>query len=185
VEKRVNRFSRTRVAGWLLACVLPACDVETTLGDLEEEHAFRGEDSFWWYWSQIVRSIPTSAWASIRRGGLASTCVAAIAACATQATFELGLKAAITALTPYTTAIGIASLAVTIPSFVLLSYGASRVRPGAGMLMALLVLIAVAIQLTVRVGGELPVWTRLAALLLGTSAALTGGALSLRRQRRG
>jgi hypothetical protein len=184
VEKRVSGFSRTRLAGWLLACVLPACDVETTLGDLEEEQAFRGEDS-WWYWSQIVRSIPTSAWASIRRGGLASTCVAAIAACATQATLELGLKAAITTLTPYTAPIGMASLAVTIPSFVLLSYGASRIRPGAGVLLALLVLIAVAIQLTAKVGGELPVWSRLAGLLLGTSAALTGGALSLRRQRRG
>jgi hypothetical protein len=186
MENRVTRGLRPRWAGWLLACVLPPCDVEVAIGDLEEEYALRSEatsltSAAHWYWGQVGRSIPVLALASIRQGGWASTLAVAVGACIVQAIVELTTKFAISAVVmPDTRLPAILTLFVTLPTLVFLSYVAARIRPGGATMLTALILIAVLLQLGLKTNAGLPVWTQIAALVVGPSAALTGGILSLK-----
>lgn len=177
--------SRTRVAGWMLGCVLSRRDVEATIGDLEEEYLLRSRSTgdpavFRWYWSQIARTIPLLVWTSVRRGGWAMLAVA-LGACIVQAAVELASKFALSSLSAADTRLpAFLTLIIGLPSLVFVSYLAARIRPGAATAMAGLILIAVAIQIVVKPGGDLPYWNQMAALLVGPSAAFAGGILSLR-----
>jgi hypothetical protein len=170
---------------WILACVLPPRDLEALIGDLAEEHALRSTStSAWhlslWYWGQIARSIPVLLAASIRRGGWMATLGTALAACLVQAFVELGAKSAISdlaALDPLV--LGIFSWIVGLPSLVLVSFLAARVRPGAATLLTAIIVIAVVIQLFLK-GHEMPFWKQIAAVFIGPAAAFAGGVFSLR-----
>jgi hypothetical protein len=63
---------------------------------------------------------------------------------------------------------------------VLVSYLAARIRPGAATAMAGLIVIAAVIQLVAKTGADMPIWNQIVALVVGPSAALAGGVLSLR-----
>jgi len=179
------RLSRTRVATWILAGALPAEDIEPVIGDLEEEYASRSRSGSFparWYWAQIVRSMPIFLWLSIRRAGWATLGVA-LGACALQAGIEVTIKLAVLTFgagAPWPAAL---SLLVTLPSLTLLSYVATRMRPGAATAMAAVIVFVVLVQLSVKVGSGLPFGTQMAALVIGPTMAFTGGVLSLRTRR--
>jgi hypothetical protein len=177
-------LSRPRVASWVLACVLPAQEVETIIGDLEEEYASRSPStsgSVRWYWAQVVRSIPVLLWLPIRRSGCSDTFGVALGACTMQAVIEVTTKFATLELSPPNAPWPpVLTLVVTLPSLTLLSYLATRIRPGAATALTAIVVVAVVVQLIVKAGHDMPFWTQLVALVVGPSAAFTGGVLSLK-----
>jgi hypothetical protein len=181
----MTRDVRSRWSRWILGCVLTVRDVDAVMGDLTEEYALRSRSTAAthasrWYWGQICRSIPPLLWASIRRGGWLSTLAVAAGACTVQAIVELTTKSAISSLVASHAGLGPSTLIVTLPTLVLVSYFAARIRPGAAVAMAALIVIAVVAQLVMR-GDQLPLWSQIAALLIGPAAAFSGGVLSLRR----
>jgi hypothetical protein len=187
MEEYVMRLSRSRVANWVLACALPPQELEIILGDLEEEYALRSRSTpgaFRWYWAQIVRSVPVLLWTTVRRGGWLPTLGVALGACAVQAMIELTAKFAIVGLFPPDARWpAVLTLVVTLPSLMLLSFLATRIRPGAATMLTALIVLAVVIQLTVKNGLGLTFWTRFASLFVGPSIAFTGGVLSLKTRR--
>jgi hypothetical protein len=185
VASRAGRSTPLLSHRCILVCVLPRRDVEVTLGDLEEERLLRSEstgsaDIARWYWSQIAPSVPPLLWISVRRGGLTAVGVA-IGACIVQAAVELTCKAAISSLfAPDAHLPGFLTLIVGLPSLIFVSYLAARIRDGAAIAMAGLIVIAVLVQLMMKTGGDLLFWNQIVALVVGPSAAFTGGVISLR-----
>jgi hypothetical protein len=58
---------RARVANWILKCAVAPADREAAIGDLAEEFEIRMRrgsrvDAAYWYWSQVLRSIPWFLW---------------------------------------------------------------------------------------------------------------------------
>jgi hypothetical protein len=186
----VTRGSRPRWASRLLACVLPPRDVEAAIGDLEEEYALRCQatsraSTARWYWGQVVRSVPVFAWASVRRGGWASTLAVALGACVVQAAIEFATKFAMSAVVaPDTRLPAILTLVVSLPTLVLLSFLAARIRPGGATMLTTVILAAIVFQLAVKTNAGLPVWNQIAALVVAPSAAFAGGILSLKVRQR-
>jgi len=176
-----------RWANRILLCVLPQRDADVVVGDLAEEYGLRAKSgsascASRWYWGQVSRSIPPLLWAPVQRGGVFATVGASVGALMVQATVELASKSAISSLLVVDArAAAILTAVVAIPTLVLVSYLAARIRPGAAIVLTALVTVAVVIQLMVN-GYGMPLWKQLAALLIGPSAAFTGSVLSLRRR---
>jgi hypothetical protein len=190
LEEGVMRWSRARAASCLLALILPGQDVETIIGDLEEEDASRPPSRSgsprWWYWAQIMRSLPVFLWLPIQRSGWPSTVGVALAACAIQAAVEVTTGFAAHELSPPEAKWpGVLTLAVTLPSLTLLSYQATRLRSGAATALPAVALLAIVVQLLLgaKAGRVMPLGT-LAALVVGPSVAFTGGFLALKRRQR-
>lgn len=89
-----------RLANWILACVVSPDDRQYILGDLAEEYAVRRGDmsrmsARWWYWTQVLRSIPWLFWSPVRRSGWVAALGVAGAACVAQAAVELATAAVV------------------------------------------------------------------------------------------
>jgi hypothetical protein len=98
-----------------------------------------------------------------------------------QAMIELTTKFAIVGLLPPDARWpAFLTLAVTLPSLTLLSYQATRIRPGAATMLTAVVVFAVVLQLTVKRRHGMTFWTQLATLFVGPSMAFMGGVLSLK-----
>ena len=174
---------RSRLASWVLACALPPRDLQTVLGDLEEEcgHAHR---SARWYWGQILRSLPFLMLSGIQRGGWLPTFGVAAATVAAQATIELTLKFALSSLFgPDWSQAMLATGVITLGSLGALTFLATRIRPGAATVLTATVLVAISVQLIVKSGIGLSTWTQLATLFLAPSVVFAAGVLSLRTRR--
>jgi hypothetical protein len=134
-----------------------------------------------WYWAQIVRSMPVFLWLPVRRGGWLPTVGVALGVCAVQAMIELTTKFAVVGLFPSDSRWpAILTLAVTLPSLALLSYMATRIRSGAATMLTVVVVFAVVVQLAVKDGFGMTMWSQLATLVVGPSMAFTGGVLSMK-----
>jgi hypothetical protein len=182
------RPSRASVATRLLAVVLPRRDVDAIIGDLEEECASRSPSrsgSARWYWAQVMRSMPALLWLPIHRRGWRSTFGVAIAACGIQAAIEVTTGAAVHELSPPDARWPAAlALVVTLTSLTLLSYQATKIRPGAAIALASVAALALVVQLLLAAqsGRGLP-WKTLAALVVVPAVVITGGVLSRKTYR--
>lgn len=138
----------SRLANLILACAVAPEDRQHVLGDLAEEYAARREDTsrtsaLWWYWTQVVRSIPWLLWIPVCRSGLVATLGVALAACVVQAGIEL-IAAAMSPLPAHGSArAGGPTLALVLGSLVVVSCVASCVRSGAGTLVTAIASAAV------------------------------------------
>jgi hypothetical protein len=184
MEERMTLPGRAQLATSLLSCVLPQQDVETIIGDLEEEYVERSQcrsERVSWYWIQVVRSLPTLLWLPIHRNGWRSTIAVAFVACAAQAAIEVGTGVTLFLLSSSDAwwSSGVALL-VTLLSLVVVSYHGTRVRPGAAALIALTAVVATAVKWLFSGAGRDVVAGQLVALLVLPTTALMGGALSLR-----
>ena len=180
--------SRVHVASWLLSFVLPGEDVDTVIGDLEEESVSRPESGARarWFWAQVLRSVPMLLWIPIQRGGFLPTLGIALAACAVQATIELAAGFTVYSMFPPDARWPrLLTTALTLPSLTFVSYRAARARPGAATVVAGLAVVTLLGQLLLaaRAGGGMP-GGLLAALVIVPSLALTGGSLALALARR-
>jgi hypothetical protein len=177
---------RFRLAEWILACVAAPADRGPAIGDLAEEYELRLRSGSalragWWYWSQVLRSVPWLAWTPVRRSGLFATLLVALAACACQAGLELGIRSVMAHL-PSTSGdarLLVASI-VVLASMAAVSFACARIRPGASSVLTLVALTAVALQLLLRNGAGLSVAQQFVAIVAPPSAACLGGALSWR-----
>jgi hypothetical protein len=134
----------SRIASAILAWALSPDDRQVVLGDLVEEYAIRREErsalsARWWYWSQVLRSVPWLLWSPVPRIGWAGTVGVASAACAAQAAIEL-TTAIVFPRVFHSDARGAVpgTFAVVLGSMVIVSWIANRVRPGAGALLTLI-----------------------------------------------
>ena len=178
----MSHHSPSPMATWLLERVLPERDREAILGDLIEEYELRARSTTrWivsrWYWGQVCRSIPRMVWGSVSRGRWLPTLGVAMGAYIAAGALELAGTVVISKLlTPDAPVFTVISLAVGLTTMVIGGYFATWIRPGAGTVMAGIVMIAVAV-LMMTMSGRAPLWYGLAFLVFGPLAALAGGTL--------
>ena len=178
----MSHHSRTPMATWLLERVLPERDREAILGDLIEEYELRARSTTpWmvsrWYWGQVCRSIPRMVWGSVSRGRWLPTLGVAVGAYIAAGALEFaGTMAISKLLTPDAPVYTVISLVVGLTTMVIGGYFATWIRPGAGTVMAGIVMIVVAV-LMMTMSGSAPLSYGLAFLVFGPLAALAGGTL--------
>jgi hypothetical protein len=178
----VSRHAPTRMATWVLERVLPERDREAILGDLIEEYALRARSTApsvvsRWYWAQVCRSIPRVVWGSVSRERWLPTLGVAIAAYIAAGALEFAGTVAISKLiSPDAPVYTVISLVVGLATMVIGGYFATWIRPGAGTVMAAIVMIGVAV-LMMTMSGSAPLWYGLAFLVFGPLAAFAGGTL--------
>jgi hypothetical protein len=170
------------MATWLLERVLPERDQEAILGDLIEEYELRARlTTPWmvsrWYWGQVCRSIPRMAWGSVSRGRWLPTLGVALGAYIAAGALEFAGTVAISKLlTPDAPGYTVISLVIGLTTMVIGGYFATWIRPGAGTVMAGIVMLVVAVLMTTT-SGSAPLWYGLAFLVVGPLATLAGGTL--------
>jgi hypothetical protein len=178
----VSHHAPTLIATWLLERVLPERDREAILGDLIEEYELRARSTRpWtvsrWYWGQVCRSIPRMVWGSVCRGRWLATLGVATGAYIAAGALEFAGTVAISKLlTPDAALYTVISLVVGLTTMGIGGYFATWIRPGAGTVMAGIVMIVVAV-LMMTMSGSAPLWYGLAFLVFGPLAALAGGTL--------
>jgi hypothetical protein len=177
-----------RLANWLLACAAAPDDRRYILGDLAEEYAVRRAgtsrmSATWWYWTQVLRSVPWLLWIPVRRSGWLATLGVALLACAVQAAVELTTAAVLAGVVSNNArAAVLCTLALVLGSLVVVSCVASRVRPGAGTLITLIASVAVLVQaLHLGIDG-IHLWYVLESAS-APSAALVGSVLGVNTHR--
>lgn len=175
------------LANWILACVASPDDRQYVLGDLAEEYAVRRADTSpmsatWWYWTQIVRSIPWLLWSPVSRSGWVPTLGVAGAACVAQAAVELTTAALVPGILQVGgRAAASLTLVVVLGSLAIVSGVAHRLRPGAGTLLALIASVPVLLR-ALHAGIEGLDGIHLSQVLesvAAPSAALVGAALAV------
>ena len=175
----MKRNSPPAFACWLLESVVPAPYREAMLGDLIEEYALRSESAsspnvMRWFWSQACRSVPRMVWSSLgSRDWLISMSIA------------MGVYIVLEVL-EYGAHLAVSRLVAPQPStYVLLapvlflagsSIGgcvAARIRRGATIFLALMVMITVAISIDLKVCAiPVPWWYEFGFLTLGPLSVL-------------
>jgi hypothetical protein len=189
VEASLMRASRARIATALLTFLLPRQDVEAIVGDLEEENGSISQSSSassWWFWRQVVRSIPPLFWLPIQRGGWRSTFGVAVAACAIQVVIEVTTGVAVHELSPPSAQWpALVALLVTLGSLALVGYASARIRAGAATALASMAGAAILARLvlTAFAGGGVAV-EAVAALIVAPAMVVMGGSLSFRARQR-
>ena len=178
----MSQHSPSSLATWLLEHVLPERDQEAILGDLIEEYELRARSTplqmvSRWYWGQVCRSIPRMVWASVSRGRWLPTLGVAMGAYIAAGALEFAATVAISKLlTPDAPVYTVISLVVGLTTMVIGGYFATWIRPGAGTVMAGIVMIVVAVlMMTMR--DSAPLWYGLAFLVAGPLAVLAGETL--------
>lgn len=171
-----------RAAAWILGCLLREPDKEALLGDLAEEHELRWRsdsrpNELWWYWRQVVRSVPALLWAAVRRGRWIGVLGAAIAAYALVTLVESAGTVVLSRLfAQQRLAFTVLGLALGLAAMVLGGYVAARIRRGAAGALAVMSALSV-IGLMVESVGNMPMWYSGVWLVACPLTALAGGAL--------
>ncbi|HET6267622.1 MAG TPA: hypothetical protein VFG11_07890 [Acidobacteriota bacterium] len=175
-------------ACWLLESVVPKRYREALIGDLIEEYAFRLESSpptraYLWFWAQTFRSFPALVWSSIRSGD----CVHNIGVAIAVYTLIAILKLVTNSIIYRFFATGqMAHIVIAPILFLTMSaiggYAAARIRRGAAIFLALMVMISVCVSIAIQVCTiPVPWWYQVGFLTLGPLAALiTPAAIEIR-----
>lgn len=169
----------------LVLRLIGARDLDAVIGDLTEEYRIRRRsDSIaiagYWYWRQVVRSLPILAVMTLRRGGWAMVAVAMVAYVLAQLV-ETGVEAAVFAFASVDAGVrtGV-SLVIGLLTATLAGYVAESSRSGAATVLTAMSLITI-VTLMVTLPDSVPMWYQLGFLTLGPVSTLGGGALSSRR----
>jgi hypothetical protein len=179
---------RSRLANWILACAIAPADRQCILGDLAEEYAIRrGTTSRmsanFWYWTQVLRSIPWLLSGPVRRSGWMATFGVALAACAAQAAVELVTAAFLPGIIQGSARAAVpVALVVVLGSLVVVSCIASRIRPGAGTLLTLMASVAMLVRVF-HAGIEGVHLSHILESACAPSAAFVGAALAVNTHR--
>jgi hypothetical protein len=176
----------SRLVVWVLMCATAPEDREAVVGDLAEEYAIRVSEgsplrAVCWYWNQVIRAVPWLLWIPLRRNGVFGALAVAIVACLVQAGIELSTASVIRNVTvPDHSISRQMGLCVVLLSLFTVSYVAGRVRPGAGLLLAVITIVA-AISQSIAIGPAALGLSHVAAAIAAPSAALAGAAFSTAR----
>lgn len=179
----MRRNSPPAFACWLLGSVAPAPYRDAVLGDLIEEYALRAESASplsasRWFWSQACRSIPSMVWSSLR-SQLRSPDWLVSMSIAMSVYIVMGmLKYAADLTISRLVAPQQATYIVLAPVVFLTATSiggciAARIRRGATIFLALLVMITVAVLIEVSVCTvPVPWWYQFGFLTLGPLSVL-------------
>lgn len=180
----MRRKSLLAFVCWLLESVIPLPYREAMLGDLIEEYTLRAESTSpvtasRWFWSQVCRSVPSIVWSSLRsRGWLTSMSIAmGVYVVMGMLRFAADLTIAKLVAPGQTTYVVLAPVVFLTISAVG-GCVAARIRRGATIFLAVIVLITVTVLIDLRVCTiPVPWWYQFGFLTLGPLAVLIAPAI--------
>lgn len=180
------RRSPPRLAQWLLGGLVAGRDREVLLGDLAEEFSLRVHSSGaggFWYWGQVLRSVPVVVWSSVRQGRWILTLAVALGAYIAAGIVEFFATGTLSGfLSPDSPMHTAASLCIGLATILAGGYVAARIRPGADKAMGILVAFAVVALMAAQVG-NVPLWYQVAFLVAGPFSSVAGGVIWARRKK--
>ena len=162
---------------WIVSRLVPEREREPLVGDLIEEFALRASASspssaLKWCAQQVCASAPPLMWANLRRSEWVSTLGVAMLAYIAVGIVEFGINW-LMSIGQGSAAYNPLGMVTTFPVVVVIGYLAARLRRGAPVVLAALMLIAVAVM-TVSARESLPVGYRIAYFVVGPAAAMLG-----------
>jgi hypothetical protein len=162
------------------------------LGDLIEEYTLRIESTSRftasrWFWTQTCRSVPCMVWSSLRNGNCFITMSIAMGVYIFMATLKFAADLMISKLlSPDQTAQGILAPIVFLTTTAIGGCVAARIRPGATIFLALIVMITVAVLIDLKVCSiPVPWWYQFGFLTLGPLAVIITPTLFERLKQKG
>ena len=187
----MNRYQSPPFACWIIESVLPIPYRESMLGDLIEEYALLLESrshssASRWFWSQTCRSIPPLAWFYLRSGRWLLSLSTAIGVYFFMGILKLGADSMISKIiAPQHRTYVILAPIVFLTTTVTGGLVATRIRRGAAVFLALIVLMTVAVLIELRVCTiPVPVWYQSGFLILGPLTVLITPAIFWRLRSR-
>jgi hypothetical protein len=169
---------------WLLESVVPTRYREAMLGDLIEEYNLRAKSASplaasRWFWSQACRSIPSTAWSCLRSGNWLISMSIAAGVYIVMAILKLAADSMISkVVAPQPATRVILAPIVFLAAAAIGGCLAARVRRGAMISLALMVMITVAVSIERKVCTiPVPWWYEFGFLTLGPLAVLITPAL--------
>ena len=175
----MRRNSPPAFACWLLASVVPAPYREAMLGDLIEEYTLRAESASpvaasRWFWSQACRSVPSMVWSSLRSRDWLISMSIAMGVYIIMGTLKFAADLTISKFaTPQQTTYVIVAPIVFLATTSIGGCVAARIRRGATIFLALIVMITVAVLIAAKVCTiPVPWWYQFGFLTLGPLSVL-------------
>ena len=176
-----------RLARWVLGHFVPERDLEAIVGDLAEECALRSHPDApakvsVWYWQQILTSIAPLLWHAARRGAWLVTFGVAMGAFIAIEVVNRSADLLIPKLLLRgTMSYMVVSMLFGIGTTVLAGYLAARIRRGAAVTLAAIILVTALTYLSAFEHDFEP-WRQLIFVAAWTVAPLLGAALLRRRE---
>lgn len=172
---------RVHGPGRLLERLIPEPHREALLGDLAEERALRSRSggapsAARWHRRQLLGSVVPLLGVAVKRSRWAATLGVALGAYLALGIVELAATLALDRLvTAGTDVTLLLSLIVGVAIAALIGYQAARIRPGAALTLAVIMVVVVA-ALMATSGESAPLWYQLGYLVAGPAAVLAAEA---------
>jgi hypothetical protein len=180
----MRRNSPPVVACWFLDSVVPVPYREALLGDLVEEYALRAESASplkasRWFWSQAWRSVASVVWSSLRSGDWLISMSIAMGVYIAMGMLKFAADVTISKLlAPEQTTSVVLAPVVFLTTTAIGGWVASRIRRGATIFLALIVMITVVVLIDLKVCTiPVPWWYQFGFLTLGPLAVLMAPAI--------
>jgi hypothetical protein len=174
---------------WIVSRLVPEREREALVGDLVEEFGLRANASsvsaaLKWCVQQVFASAPPLLLANLRRTAWPSTIGVAMLAYIAVGIVEFGVNWAMSLASGQGSEVyNPVGMLITFPMVVTIGYFAARLRPGAPVVLATLMLAAVTVM-TLSANESVPVWYRIAYFIVGPAAVGMGSAARARRSPR-
>jgi len=175
----MRRNSPPAFACWIFESVIPAPHCEAMLGDLIEEYTLRAESvsplaASRWFWSQACRSVPSMVWSSLRSRDWLISMSIAMGVYIVLGTLKFAADLTISKfIAPRPTTYVVLAPVVFLVATSIGGCVAARIRRGATIFLALIVMITVAVLIAVRVCTiPVPWWYQFGFLTLGPLSVL-------------
>jgi hypothetical protein len=185
----MRRNSPPAFACWLLESVVPAPHREAMLGDLIEEYTLRAESASplaasRWFWSQACRSVPSMLWSGLRSRDWLISLSIAVGAYAVMEILEYVANLTISKwVAPDPATYVVIAPVVFLTATSISGCIAARIRRGATIFLALMVMITVAVLIELEVCTiPVPWWYQFGFLTLGPLSVLVIPAVFWRRK---
>ena len=175
----MRRNSPPAFACWLVESVLPGRYPEAMLGDLIEEYALRAESTSpltasRWFYSQACRSVPSMVWSALRSRDWHISMSVAMGVYIIMGMLKFAADWTISKLVaPEQTTYVVLAPFVFLTTSAIGGCVAARIRRGATMFLALIVVITVAVLMELKVCAiPAPWWYQFGFLTLGPLAVI-------------
>lgn len=180
----MRRTSPPAFASWFLDSVVPVPYREALLGDLIEEYTLRAESASpltasRWFWSQACRSVPSVVWSSLRSGGWLISMSIAMGVYIAMGMLKFAADLTISKLlAPEQATYVVLAPVVFLTTSAIGGCVASRIRRGATIFLALIVMITVAVLIDLKICTiPVPWWYQFGFLTLGPLSVLMAPAI--------
>jgi hypothetical protein len=172
------------VACWFLDSVVPVPYREALLGDLIEEYTLRAESTSAlaasrWFWSQAGRSVAAVVWSALRSGNWLISMSIAMGVYIAMGMLKFAADVMISKLlAPEQATYVVVAPVVFLTTTAIGGWVASRIRRGATIFLALIVMMTVAVLIDLKVCTiAVPWWYQFGFLTLGPLAVLMAPAI--------